>query len=174
MCTLDIFKPKADGEVDRMEAAYPLALVVSAEDGDVQASPLPLGLQRDAEGRGTLIGHFSRFKPHVERVRRNGRALETQIAQADAPYPNPWSVAEMGPRFDNMVTAIVPFRASIRDTQVPFKLGQGDPQAVWEDALSALEKYNRFDLATAMRRLHVMDQPGPAATPTESLAKSDV
>lgn len=208
MNTPDIFKPKTDGEIDRMVAAYPLALVISAVDGDIQASPLPLVLQRDAEGQGMLIGHFSRFNPQVELVRRNGRALvafsgaqgyissswlrerkyaptwnyqavhftvdieldttpgagrralETLIAHADAPYPNPWSVAEMGPRFDSMVTAIVPFRARILDTQVQFKLGQGDPQTALEDALSGLEKYNQFDLANAMRRLHAMERQG--------------
>ncbi|MED5619790.1 FMN-binding negative transcriptional regulator [Ideonella sp. BN130291] len=206
MNTPDIFRPSADSEIDRMVAAYPLALVISAVDGDLQASPLPLVLQRDAAGSATLIGHFSRFNPQVELVKRERRALvafsgaqgyissswlrerryaptwnyqavhfkveielderpgaarealETLIRHVDAPYPNPWSIEEMGPRFEQLATAIVPFRATVLDTQVQFKLGQGDPANVLEDALAGLARYGKLELATEMSRHHALAQ----------------
>lgn len=204
MNTPDIFRPAADSEIDRMVAAYPLALVISAVDGDLQASPLPLVLQRDSAGQGVLIGHFSRFNPQVDLVRRERRALaafsgaqgyissswlrerkyaptwnyqavhfkvdielderpgaarealETLIRHADAPFPNPWKVEEMGPRFEQISTAIVPFRATIVDTQVQFKLGQGDPDSVREDGIAGLTRYGQNELAAAMLRHHAM------------------
>ena len=208
MNTPEIFRPTSDSEIDRMVAAYPLALVISAVNGDTQASPLPLILQRDSEGRGTLIGHFSRFNPQVELVKRERRALvafsgaqgyissswlrerkyaptwnyqavhfkvdielderpgaardalETLIRHVDAPYPNPWSVEEMGPRFEQIATAIVPFRATILDTQVQFKLGQGDPESVLEDGIAGLTRYGKLELAAAMVRHHALAQAG--------------
>ncbi len=204
MHTPDIFKPKFASEIDRMVAAHPLALVISAVDGEIEATPLPIVLQRDAAGQGTLIGHFSRFNPQVALVRRQPRAtiaftgaqgyissswlrerkyaptwnyeaahfkveielddspeaarwaLETLLAQVDAAYPKPWRVEE-SPRFAQLATAIVPFRARILDTQVQFKLGQGDPESVLQDAYAGLERYHHFELANAMRRLHGME-----------------
>ncbi|NRF67279.1 FMN-binding negative transcriptional regulator [Aquincola sp. S2] len=206
MNTPDIFRPTADSEIDRLVAAYPLALVISAADGDLQASPLPLVLQRDSAGPGVLIGHFSRFNPQLALVRREQRALvafsgaqgyissswlrerkyaptwnyqavhfkvaitlddrasaarealETLIRHADGPYPNPWQIDEMGPRFDQLVTAIVPFKATILDTQVQFKLGQGDPDSVLEDGIAGLTRYGQLALANAMLRHHGMAQ----------------
>jgi transcriptional regulator len=155
MNTPDIFKPRDDRDIDRLVAAYPLALVISAVDGDLQASPLPLVLQRDAQGQGSLVGHFSRFNPQLEVVRRNGRAL---VAFSGAQG----YIEEMGPRFEQLATAIVPFRARILSTQVQFKLGQGEPATVLQDSLAALEKYGQFELASAMRRQHALD--GAAAT----------
>ncbi|HEX5686630.1 MAG TPA: FMN-binding negative transcriptional regulator [Ideonella sp.] len=208
MNTPEIFRPANDSDIDRMVAAYPLALVISMVDGDTQASPLPIVLQRDAEGRGTLIGHFSRFNPQVEMVRRDRRALiafsgaqgyissswlrerkyaptwnyqavhfkvdieiderpgaarealETLIRHADAAFPNPWRVEEMGPRFEQISTAIVPFRARVLDTQVQFKLGQGDPASVFEDGIAGLMRYGNHELATAMLREHAGARAG--------------
>lgn len=205
MNTPDIFKPKHAAEVDRMIAAYPLALVISAVGGDIQASPLPLILRRDADGQGSLVGHFSRHNPQLALVRREPRALiafsgaqgyistswlrerkyaptwnyqavhftvdieidtapgaaehalQALIDQVDAPYAEPWHIREMGPRFAQLAEMIVPFKARILDTQVQFKLGQGDPADALEDALNGLERHHQFELANAMRRLHAME-----------------
>lgn len=200
----EIFRPRHVSEIDRMVAAYPLALVISACDGEIQASPLPLVLQRDDDGQGTLIGHLSRANPQLELMRRNGRALvtfsgaqgyissswlrerryaptwnyeavhftveitleeqagaieqalQTLITHVEAPFPQPWSGAEMGPRLTELAKFIIPFRARILDTQAQFKLGQGDSQAQLDDAYAGLERYGKLELATAMRRLHAM------------------
>jgi hypothetical protein len=64
----------------------------------------------------------------------------------------------MGPRFEQLSTAIVPFRATILDTQVQFKLGQGDPDSVREDGIAGLTRYGQLELATAMLRHHALAQ----------------
>ena len=211
MNTPEIFRPKDDAEIDRLVAAYPLALVISAARGQVQASPLPLVLQRRASGEATLIGHFSRFNRQLELVREEPRALiafsgaqgyissswlrerkyaptwnyeavhfeveitledepgaaqralEILLQQVDAPYPNPWRLEEMGARFEKLAAAIVPFRARVLGTQAQFKLGQGDPQDLLDDALGALQRYGQTNLANAMRRIHASDAGGTTA-----------
>ena len=85
------------------------------------------------------------------------QALRTLINQVDTPYPKPWSPDEMGPRFKQLAEYVVPFKARIIETQAQFKLGQGDPQTLIDDALGALERYGNHTLALAMRR-----QLGPA------------
>jgi transcriptional regulator len=43
---------------------YSFALLVSASDGEPQASHLPLLLDRDRGTHGTLLGHMARANPH--------------------------------------------------------------------------------------------------------------
>ncbi|MFZ6873187.1 FMN-binding negative transcriptional regulator [Undibacterium sp. Di27W] len=71
----EIFQPKTTAEIDQMVARNPLALVISADGVNIQASPLPLILQRDAEGNASFIGHFSIHNPQLEIIRKNPRAL---------------------------------------------------------------------------------------------------
>ena len=204
MHTPDIFKPKFASEIDRMVARHPLALVISAVDGEIEATPLPIVLLRDETGGGMLVGHFSRNNPQVALIRREKRAtiaftgasgyiasswlserkyaptwnyeavhfkveielddspeaakwaLDTLVAHVEADYPNPWRVEE-SPRHAQLATMIVPFRATIRDTQVQFKLGQGDSEGALQDTYAALARYHNYELANAMRRLHSME-----------------
>jgi transcriptional regulator len=194
------FQPAADSEIERVVAAYPLASLVSSEDGRMLATPLPLILQRDAQGNRVFIGHLARRNPQHEMLKRNPRALatfigaqgyiasswlrsrhyaptwnyefvqfdldvqiidtpeelqfalDTLIAHAEAPYPNPWRSDEMGPRRERMAQAIVPFRARVLETRAQFKLGQGETPEVLEDTHAALARYGQFELAQAMRR----------------------
>ena len=202
------FRPAADGEIERLVAAYPLASLVSSDAGRMLATPLPLILQRDADGNRVFIGHLARRNPQHEMLKRNPRALatftgaqgyiasswlrsrryaptwnyefvqfeldvaivdtleetlfalDTLIEHVEAPYPNPWRIEEMGPRFDQISTAIVPFRARVLDTQVQFKLGQGDPASVLEDGIAGLTRYGNHELAAAMLREHAAAQAG--------------
>lgn len=71
----DIFRPRHASEIDRLIARHPLALVISSEGAHIEASPLPLVLQRDEQGEGVLIGHFSRHNPQLALIRRQPRAL---------------------------------------------------------------------------------------------------
>lgn len=71
----EIFRPCHASEIDRLIAQHPLALVISSEGTQIEASPLPLVLQRDAQGEGELIGHFSRHNPQLALIRRQPRAL---------------------------------------------------------------------------------------------------
>lgn len=79
-------------------------------------------------------------------------ALDMLIAHVEAPYPRPWSSAEMGPRFDHLAQHIVAFRARVLDVRAQFKLGQGEPPDVIKDTHTALAQYGHLELAAAMRR----------------------
>jgi transcriptional regulator len=194
------FQPAADSEIERLVAAHPLASLVSSDAGRMLATPLPLILQRDADGSRVFIGHLARRNPQHEMLKRSPRALatftgaqgyiasswlrsrryaptwnyefvqfeldvaiidtpeetlfalDTLIEHVEAPYPNPWRSAEMGPRREQLAQYIVPFRARVIDTHAQFKLGQGEPQDVIEDTHAALARYGQFELAEAMRR----------------------
>lgn len=75
MNTHPIFKPDSPADVDRMIAAHPFALVISSTDGAPLATPLPLLLERDANGGMSLLGHMPRAHPHTDLLRRQPRAL---------------------------------------------------------------------------------------------------
>lgn len=69
-----LFVPSAE-EVDRLIREFPFALVISAENSMVHATPLPLVLEREADGVTYLIGHFARANPQVEALRRQPVAI---------------------------------------------------------------------------------------------------
>jgi len=75
MNTHPVYKPDSPADVDRMIAAHPFALVISSADGAPLATPLPLLLERDANGGMSLLGHMPRAHPHTELLRRQPRAL---------------------------------------------------------------------------------------------------
>jgi transcriptional regulator len=75
MNTHPIYKPGSLADIDRMIAAHPFALVISSTDGAPIATPVPLLLERDANGGMTLLGHVPRTHPHTDLLRRQPRAL---------------------------------------------------------------------------------------------------
>ena len=75
MNTHPIFKPDSPADVDRLIATHPFALVISSGTGTPLATPLPLLLERDANGEMALLGHMPRAHPHTELLRRQPRAL---------------------------------------------------------------------------------------------------
>ena len=75
MRTSPTFAPKSPDAIDKLVAAHPLALVISANGGMPLATPLPLLLERTSDGTMTLIGHCPRVHPHTEVLRREPRAL---------------------------------------------------------------------------------------------------
>jgi transcriptional regulator len=64
------FAQDDDAELARAVAAYPLATLVTAgaDDGALDASPLPMLLSRDASGAWLLRGHLARANPHGARL----------------------------------------------------------------------------------------------------------
>ena len=64
-----------DEEIDRLVADHPFALLVSATAQAPMATPLPLLLERDADGAAWLVGHFARNNPQVALLREQPRAL---------------------------------------------------------------------------------------------------
>jgi transcriptional regulator len=75
MNTHPIFKPDSPADIDRLIAGHPFALVISSATGTPLATPLPLVLERDANGEMTLLGHIPRAHPHTDLLRREPRAL---------------------------------------------------------------------------------------------------
>ena len=75
MKTHPIFAPNSPADIDRMIAANPFALVISSTTDTPLATPLPLLLERDANGAMTLLGHMPRAQPHMDLLRRQPRAL---------------------------------------------------------------------------------------------------
>lgn len=72
----EIFEPPSERDVTRLVLEFPFAWVVTAVDGELAATPLPIRPVLDAEGRvAGLRGHFSRRNPHVEQLRRQPRSL---------------------------------------------------------------------------------------------------
>lgn len=74
--TPGVFTPSSERDVTRLVLEHPFAWVVTAADGDIQATPLPIRPVVDAEGCvKELRGHFSRGNAHVELLRRVPRAM---------------------------------------------------------------------------------------------------
>lgn len=70
------FAPPGEQDVTRLVLQHPFAWVVSATDGELSATPLPIRPMLDADGVVTeLRGHFARSNPHVDRLRHAPRAL---------------------------------------------------------------------------------------------------
>lgn len=64
-----------DATVDALIAAYPLAPLVSVAANGLVATPLPLLLERELDGRVHLLGHFAKANPHVGTLERDSNAL---------------------------------------------------------------------------------------------------
>jgi transcriptional regulator len=70
------FAPRSPDDLRRLVLDHPFAWVVSAGEGDFQASALPIRPVFGVDGEiETLIGHFARGNPHAGFVRRHPRAL---------------------------------------------------------------------------------------------------
>jgi len=74
--THSVFEPTSERDVTRLVLENPFAWVVSAGDGDLRATPLPIRPVVDADGAITMLrGHFARSNPQVELLHRVPRAL---------------------------------------------------------------------------------------------------
>lgn len=74
MRTAALFTPSQD-EIDRLVADHPLATLVSIGDVGLRATPLPLLLERDANGGTSLLGHFAKSNPQVAELEERPDAL---------------------------------------------------------------------------------------------------
>lgn len=76
MRTAEIFQPKGIEALGEFIRQHPLASLVSCLAHDIEATPLPLLAELDAEGNVTeLIGHMARSNRHVEMLEQNPRAI---------------------------------------------------------------------------------------------------
>jgi transcriptional regulator len=72
----DIFAPKSNEQVLRLVSGNPLAWVVSLDEGNFCATPLPLRPRVGGDGRiEALEGHFPRIHPQRAALQRDPRAL---------------------------------------------------------------------------------------------------
>ena len=156
-------------------------------------------LETDDSGRPiSLLGHFAKSNPQVERIRAESRtlflftgpqgyispefvtttrnwgptwnyaqarivadvafdealnddALEKLVDKMEQERRNPWTRAELGPRYDRMKRAIIAFRAPIVSIEAKFKLGQDERDEVFSDIVSGLDPGG---LAEWMRRFN--------------------
>ena len=81
----------------------------------------------------------------------NDEALDRLVAKMEHGRPDPWTRAELGPRYDRMKRAIIAFRAPIVGLEAKFKLGQDERDEVFSDIVSGL---GPGDLAAWMRRFN--------------------
>jgi acetyl esterase len=93
----------------------------------------------------------------VEVELRDSRAdadalLERLVAQVEAGNPAPWRIAEVGARYEQLVTGVVGFHAHVREVRATFKLGQDERDDVFHDILQALDIRGEAGLAGWMRR----------------------
>ncbi len=65
----------SDDSIDRLIHSHPLAHLVSSSEAGLVATPLPLLLERSADGGAALLGHFARANPQVAALERDPSAL---------------------------------------------------------------------------------------------------
>jgi transcriptional regulator len=74
MLTSPLYRP-SDAEIEALVRDNPFASMCSQGVGQLDATPLPLLLDRDAAGGWSLLGHFGRSNPQVGALRASPRAL---------------------------------------------------------------------------------------------------
>lgn len=68
----------------------------------------------------------------------NHHAIERLVTEMERGQNQPWSVAEMGPRYERLVDHIVAFTAKITRLDARFKLGQDERPEIFADILAGL------------------------------------
>jgi transcriptional regulator len=69
----------------------------------------------------------------------NDEALERLVAKMEKGRPQPWSVQELGSRYEQLKQRIIGFRAPVVSVDGRFKLGQDEAPEVLESILRHLE-----------------------------------
>jgi transcriptional regulator len=59
---------------------------------------------------------------------------------------NPWTIGELGPRYDQLARHIIPFTAHVRAQRARFKLGQDERDAIFRDITATLRARGDEDL----------------------------
>jgi transcriptional regulator len=88
----------------------------------------------------------------IEDAAATNAVVADLVGAMEAGRPNPWSAAEMGPRYDRLVSGIVAFRARLVERRVKFKLGQDERDAEYADITQALDAAGERALLDWMQR----------------------
>lgn len=78
--------------------------------------------------------------------------LRDLIGEMEGGRPQAWSLDEMGPRYQRLVSGIIAFRARIVERRVKFKLGQDERDAEFAEILRALAAAGDDELHEWMQR----------------------
>lgn len=81
----------------------------------------------------------------------NDEALGRLVEAMEAGRPRPWTIAELGDRYDRLKQGIIAFRARIATIEPRFKLGQDERPEVFAQIVSGLAD---APLVDAMRRFN--------------------
>lgn len=198
----DLFLSHDPADLAELVSSQPLAWIVSGTGADVHATPLPLQLECDDNGRPLLLkGHFGRSNPQWRALKAHPRAtvlllgphgyvspswfrdrkraptwnytaavfdvdIELRESPADTSdllgglvaameqgRPAAWQVAELAERYDGLAAHVVGFHAHIRAVRSTFKLGQDEPDGVFDDILLGLQTHAQTALVEWMQRL---------------------
>ena len=94
----------------------------------------------------------------IELVEDSGQtdALMRDLVDAmESGRPDAWSLDEMGPRYQRLVTSVVGFHARIRERRTKFKLGQDERDSEYTDILAALARAGDHVLLASMQNANV-------------------
>jgi transcriptional regulator len=83
---------------------------------------------------------MAQFDVQIEFLpQENSQALEKLVYWMERERQVPWTVARMGPRYEQMVQKIVAFRAKVQRVRGRFKLGQDETQQTRTELLQKLD-----------------------------------
>jgi transcriptional regulator len=98
----------------------------------------PHGISQPAWGP-TWNYAIAQFEVEIEFVPDENRAaLEALVAKMEAGRRDPWTIAQMGARYDELVRRIIAFRAHVRRTRGRFKLGQDESAGTFAEIVHEL------------------------------------
>jgi transcriptional regulator len=98
----------------------------------------PEGISQPAWGP-TWNYAIAQFDVEIEFVPDENRAaLEALVAKMETGRHDPWTIARMGARYDELARRIIAFRAHVQRTRGRFKLGQDESAATFAEIVHEL------------------------------------
>lgn len=80
-----------------------------------------------------------RFEVNIEfRPAETRLALERLIARMELDQPRPWTLEQLGDRYEKLVQHIIGFRAHIHAQRATFKLGQDERRTTFDEIVATL------------------------------------
>ena len=116
MANPSLFQPTADRDIADLVAEQPLAWVVSGPAGALSATPLPIQVECDADGRPRrLLGHFARGNPQWRAFADDPRATVLLIGPNGYVSPSWFGDRTRAPTW-NYASAVFEVDIELRDT----------------------------------------------------------
>ena len=114
-------------------------------------SPTQMGERDQAP---TWVYAAARFRVALRMI-HDASAVRDHLAGLSSDQENgrasPWTVAEMGVRYDRLSRGVACFEAEVLEIHPQFKLGQSEPPRIFESITDALDLSGRGELAALMR-----------------------